>query len=629
MVVIDLIASIKDLTDKLTQFGKDFERRSLSMGLTFEQASQRLGKGFDQLHGDMSDRMAVGLESVRAGLQTTDGGLSQLINQQKLTGQQWQQTASIWGNVVAAGVASEEAMKVLAESTIELGDTYTIQTSLLTNVIKSLDRSLVDMGLADMGPNVIGAIAQLQATMGPLQKANFEKVTQMIFDTSVEGYQKLALLNIPNIREQLSASHTLDEAATLFMSAAITGGKTIDDFTSDADQVFFRLGQAGQIFGANAKLFSPVAQALAADTRRSTEERSKFFEQWDIMFKDVIAPLEEIFHLLVYPNLKNLAIAITSIGKVLVANFTSLVDSFGGTAGLIISVDAFKTIILDSAQKIVDAVEMIPPLFAYIFGSDGYLIQIFTTFGTRLSEKANEVWDGVKIDHLIPMWNDIRLEFLVVIQHIRNAWEMISNPRAALIDELKTELVSRLEVLALQGVNTTTLGQMVTGVPDVETAMQIAGRIAVAEVRAAEEARGADAMRAALTAQGLVGMRDHLRQMGLVPDPTKMPVWEFEHQNLQTEANIFLENLLESNRETAEQVAQINDKVPDPNDGGLLAESAFILGDAIERVLGFDRGPQGIDLWEEMVALQREIVEVGGNQVLSQRGTGIPGGGEG
>ena len=64
-----------------------------------------------------------------------------------------------------------------------------------------------------------------------------------------------------------------------------------------------------------------------------------------------------------------------------------------------------------------------------------------------------------------------------------------------------------------------------------------------------------------------------------------------------------------SNDELVEQTAKINDKIPDPNDGGLLAESAFILGDAIERVLGFDPGSQGIDIQEEMRDLLAQIAE--------------------
>ena len=607
--MVDLVASMKELTNAFTQYGKDFERKSLALGLNFEQASQRLGKGFDQLHGDISDRMAVGLESLQAGLMTTDGGLSQLISQQKLTGQQWQQTAAIWTNVVAAGVASEEAMKVLAENTIALGDTYTVQTSLLTGVIKSLERSMVDMGLADMGPQVLGAITELQATMGPQQKANFEKINQMIFDTSVEGYQKLALLNIPNIREQLSAARTQGEAASLLMSAIKTAGMTIDDFTSDADQAFIRLGQAGQIFGESAKLFSPVAKALAEDARKSAEERTAFWQQWDIMFKDVIAPLEVIFKSVIFSNLRNLTIAITDFGKVLVEKIKGLIDGFGGTDGLTITVDTFKTVILDSADKIIDAVEMIPSLFSYLFGSDGFLIKTFDAFSHRLTTKANAIWLDMKIDHLIPMWGDIRKGFMELMQSLKTSWDVLNDPARwdessfanALTDGVIRLVASSAGVLgtgALRGLLSENLEREPTqGEMDMLLTQRRANALTIAQM---EESVAEKAAMQTLAAQ---------ISAGTAQDPGSWPGWAHVYVDKVTAANRLVAELRDINSDTANQVAQINDKIPDPNDGGLLAESAFILGDAIERVLGFDKGPQGMDLWEEMVELQREIAE--------------------
>jgi hypothetical protein len=594
MAVIDLIASIKSLTDQFVQFGKDFERRSLGLGLNFEQASQRLGKGFDQLHGDMQDRMQVGLQSVAAGLKTTDGGLSQLINQQKLTGQQWQNTAGVWANVVAAGVANEEAMKVLAENTINLGDTYTVQTSLLTGVIKSLERSMVDMGLADMGPQVLGAITELQAVMGPQQKANFEKINQMIFDTSIEGYQKLALLNIPNIREQLSAARTQGEAASLLMDAIKTAGMTIDDFTSDADQAFIRLGQAGQIFGQSAKLFSPVAKALEEDARKSTEERTKFFEQWNVMLTDVMAPLKLIASQLLFPNLRNFVTAITDFGKVLVDKIKAFIGPLDDT---VISVDAFKRGILIAANGVVDAFELVITLSKYLW--QDYLPPLIEA---SMDFFRNKIADGMVAFQI--MWADMKL-------HSNVFWINLKNKAEQAWDNLKLKISHGWDDLMLKLKKAVTFGAYdALGLKrDLMEDQQRRERSSMMLLQRQED-KDADRLIAGQVISNLASrIQIGFEGGGMRTKQSEFPTWSVDLSNKVSIGNQILADLLTDSNELVEQTANINDKIPDPNEGGLLAESAFILGDAIERVLGFDAGSQGIDLQEEMRDLLAQIAE--------------------
>jgi len=611
----DLLFGLNKLTDAITgslEFAQRTEKASLSLGMTFLEARKELGPTLKGLHGTMKDRMSVGLETVAAGLQGNNSGIALLINQQKLTGQAFKQTAKIFAGVEAAGIGTTTSLNSLAENTITLGDQYRVSTEVLTRVIQSLEKNMTDMGLADMGPHVIGAIQQLQSTLGPQFEGRLKTLIGMIFDTSQETYANLAKLGIPLIREQLSASTSQKEAFSLFAKGIQKAGIVMDEFTGTADAFFPMIGVAKDVFGRLSTDISPVAKALREGVRERDLNLSFFFKQISTLWDDAVVPLQDALS----QNVDACARVCTAAVSNMLEPVCRKIEGFIKTLPSAPEAKVFKEIIITTILSFVDGFEHGAAKFDFFFNQKlpdviNYVVHWLKVLGDELPIISKKFAFG--IEDMLQGISDIPgvPDFMPTSKDKAKAYYESFTPAMhhQVMDEFE-------DFVKLRDLQEDTGNPWLRGwKPSYEMAAAITADIHFEEGR--EWLRGWDPFAEHLEARKTKAREGLLQaEMSQIDrgQPPGVRTWNSyveaggltRRDETMTAIKDFLEKVDENTEKAADELETFNESW---GEGGILGEAAFILSDAVDAVLGFKGDDGASEQRERQIVLQEEMAE--------------------
>jgi len=304
--LIEAMDSLKDSIRESIVFADNAQKASLALGQTFQKTNETLGPTMEGLRGDMNDRFAAAIGGMEAGLQGNTAGIARLINQQRLTGTQSSKTAKVFAGMEAALGLSREQTNELAASLVETGEDWQIATDKLVNSLDALKDSFPAQALAGMGDRTVGAFKTLTAELGPQLKKPLDSVMKMILDTSFKGMERLTMLGIGGVREQLSASRSSEESAKILKAAFITASKKFKEIAGGADEAYFLLGAAAELFGPAAINFTTVADNLGIRMKEEQKEVDLFAESLSTLRKEILQPFGKAIAENVYPILLEL-----------------------------------------------------------------------------------------------------------------------------------------------------------------------------------------------------------------------------------------------------------------------------------------------------------------------------------
>lgn len=251
---------IKDQFNKAMDFADKAQKVSLGLGKTYDQTRKELGSTMEGLRGSLDKRFGAAIAGMEAGLQGNTAGIAKLINQQQLTGTAYSATAKAFAKLESSLGLSRDQTNVLADSLIKTGQTYNISTDKLVDAIDSLAATFPAQDLAGMGDKVVGAVAELQAELGPQVAGPLNSVMKAILDTSMKGYGDLVRLGIGDIRERLSAARNQQEALQILREGIKTAARSMGIVSDGANKFFGQIGVAQSIFGQAALDFTVVAK---------------------------------------------------------------------------------------------------------------------------------------------------------------------------------------------------------------------------------------------------------------------------------------------------------------------------------------------------------------------------------
>ena len=317
-----LVESTKALTsvmDKVSNvfmeslaFGEDTQKASLALGTTYEDVTKRFEGTVQGLRGSIQTQFVGAFAAMEAGLQGNTAGVAKLINQQILTGTQNKQTAKVFASLHALGGLSMDATNRLSASLIETGNKYEISTDVLVTALNNLQKAFPAAQLAGMGDQMAGAVTQLQAELGPAMAGPLNEVMSLVMDTSMEGYEKLTVLGIGRVREQLMAAQDTATAVNIIKKAMITAGDRFSDVVGDVNTGFFKLGVATDIFGKEAQSMRIIQQRFADHARESNEKAVDFAMTLETLKSEVLSPIIKVLTDKFYPAILESADVLTA-----------------------------------------------------------------------------------------------------------------------------------------------------------------------------------------------------------------------------------------------------------------------------------------------------------------------------
>jgi hypothetical protein len=356
-----LITAMDKLTETVResfQFADRAQKASLALGVSYEQTSESLGSTMKGLRGDISQKFQAGIASMEVGLQGNTAGIAKLINQQMLTGTQYQQTAKAFATLETGLDLSRQDTNNLATSFKLIGNKWEISTDKLVTAMDGLKDTLPSQRLAGMGSGMTQAMMETLGSLGPQLMPEFNKVMMAIFDPTVEGAGVLMRLGIGNIRERLGQERDTLVRSKMLMDAIEIAGGRYNKMAEGADKAFFMIDKANQAYGKSGIHFSTLAAALGDRLERSGHDIADYWNTAKNLFKEMFAGFQEGITT-AYPFFLEALKAVSSVAKVLGEQFNIFAKSLTGEHGAAKAMFEFKMAILRGAALAYEKIEFI------------------------------------------------------------------------------------------------------------------------------------------------------------------------------------------------------------------------------------------------------------------------------
>jgi hypothetical protein len=378
-----LIQAMGALTGALKEsfaFSDNAQKASLSLGMTFQGAQEKLGGSMEGLRGSLDQRFGAALQTLEAGMRGNTAGVAKLINQQQLTGTASANTAKAFASLQAVMGQSNEATNQLASDLIETGNKYGISSDKLVNAINSMDKSMTQFNV--LGTTAIpGAIADLTAKVGAPFEGRINQVAQLLFSTGTDALQKQAVLGLTGFREQLLAAGDDQAKVTQILEQAVlTAGDNVTTLAGGAAATFESFEAMKQQVGDAGVETAALARRLRESSEIQNKAAVDYADTIATQKAEVFLPLQKAvgdLYTATFPIFKIALNGITQGVTILTEWFMKAYIKVGGLTGVVETVSNAFTYVYN----------LLNDFYKSIFGVNDYFGMLYDIVG--------ELWDGL------------------------------------------------------------------------------------------------------------------------------------------------------------------------------------------------------------------------------------------
>lgn len=302
------------------------QKATLALGMSLEGGFKTLGGSMDDLNGTFGQTLQVGIASLNAGLQGNTKSILGLLNEQQLLGQDFKSTARTFARLEASLGLSREQSGDLVETLKRTSDTFGVSISNLVSALNALEKNLPVLRAAGLGGLGEAAVA-LQGQLGPALAKPLEQFFSFITDTSMQAYQRLSVLGVGSLREELAA----DGGDVGKMIQRLTSSLRIMDsrirlIGGDLDDFYAGFSRATDLFGESAQAIMTIADNLDERMITQASNKAEFNQQIKVIIADIFRPFDEVIGMSLYPKLSELG---RMFGEMFIPKAESLAKKFG------------------------------------------------------------------------------------------------------------------------------------------------------------------------------------------------------------------------------------------------------------------------------------------------------------
>ena len=330
-----LVAGLKVAADKLIDtlnksiaYAEAGQKASLALGLSLTQSRDMLGPSIEGLRGSIDKQMGIGLVGMAAGLKGNTNSVSKLMNQQQLTGQQYVATAKIFAQVQEKLGLTNPALNRLASSVLDSSYSYGVHSELLTRAIGNLSQHLTKANFAGFNETLVGAMANLQAKLGPEFDDSLKMAMGQIMDTSQEAWSQLTLLGVGNLREQMMQAKTVDQMTNILETGFKKMSTTAGEFGQGVKGLFSFMGAVEDMAGRGGMEAKIIGDKLKKNIDEVAIQNRSVFKTLSTFSDEALSPLVDLFANTLYPIVLDLSQAFSGIFKILSEKFKGWIEGF-------------------------------------------------------------------------------------------------------------------------------------------------------------------------------------------------------------------------------------------------------------------------------------------------------------
>ena len=287
------------------------QKRSLALGLTFSQMTDKVGTNVDHLSNSMtgySDALETSFQMYEAGSRQNNKAIGRLALATKLTGGNSKKLLQgLMQNTAGLGI-SQEGMSQLADTTLSMSQKFGMSTNQLVDAVGSLGDQLADFGALNIGVDMQDAATRLSAAMGPAM-ANLGPELLGSF-TKGGNIVKAAIFGVTKERQALlrGEAGATKNAFDMMIKAGKNAEKIAERWTEGAADPAFALEKAAGIYGKEltksiqfiknmrkrADEMGMSIEAYAEHVRTSNEINENFTKTWENFKSVVVGPFKEV-----------------------------------------------------------------------------------------------------------------------------------------------------------------------------------------------------------------------------------------------------------------------------------------------------------------------------------------------
>ena len=396
--ITSLGSKVFDLTRAMTKAGDALQKASLALGSDFRTMNTQLKPSMDGLRGSIEQRFGAAFATLEAVLQGNTAGISKLINQQQLTGTQYQQTAKAFAKLEFALDLSREESNELATRVRDLGAEFNVSTDKLVESISDLKATFPAQKLAGMGKETMEAVATLRAEI-PALGEELNAVMRMVFDPSFGTFGQLTALGIGSVREQLANNKDVNAQVEILKNAIATASTSVSQLAAGSKDQFTNIQIAKEVGSETALLFGILNDEL--DKRaKNPDPMLDFGKTIETLKAEVFVPFKMFFVEKVFPVLVEVSDVLSFIGQKLTQAFTDMFPKLDLTSenlnhlkiGILtatVNILNFSDSFLTATKNIVTGV--FPVLVRALVGLANFIERRFPSDKTKATREAMDI----------------------------------------------------------------------------------------------------------------------------------------------------------------------------------------------------------------------------------------------
>jgi hypothetical protein len=273
------IGAMGKLTEAVTEsvaFYDDAQKASLTLGMNYSTATDRLGSSMDGLGGTIKDKLSGGFEILDAGFQGNIEEMSHVVNQMKLLGQDTKGLHKLNQSLgFSLGMNSQE-IGSLDSTLLDTSRRYGVSMEKMVSSLDGLKESfpiLLASGAKTNG-NLVAAVGKITAGMGAQDKGMVNQFVNKLFKSDADTLKQLTALGmVDDVNAMFSGDMSIQETQKTLMRLVEKGGSFYDSFNMEGLAGYGRSGISASI---GSKELTEVAKvieiAMAKPRQINTEE---------------------------------------------------------------------------------------------------------------------------------------------------------------------------------------------------------------------------------------------------------------------------------------------------------------------------------------------------------------------
>lgn len=305
-----------------------YQKATTSIGISYKDSTALLSSNMEGLEGSLNTRFTSALEVLSSGLGINAKGVTQLINEQKLTNQNSRQTAKLFRSLQTSFGMSTEALSDLAAKTTKLANSYGMTSTALLKALEGIKESQSAALLTGMSDSLVEATANITASFGPGMTNGVTQFINRFLDPSFENMAKQSILGVENLREQLVQAKTAKEAEAIIRKAILKSADSVSSFGETGKQTYRQFQVTASVLGKDISTVVALANQMGTKQATDAEKLAELGKDFKTMMDNIITPFQQLLMEQMMPALNEFVQSGMGPLKKVAENLAVFVSSF-------------------------------------------------------------------------------------------------------------------------------------------------------------------------------------------------------------------------------------------------------------------------------------------------------------